>query len=406
MQEVVGEPCLITAIKDGVDGNPGGDDVIQQEVTYYKATSTGTAPNAPSSGDSTTGWSTTRPTPSTSYPFVWCCIRRKYSISGWKWGAVELVDFIRARLRVLSPSDWPTGNNTKKVYKGDPGEPYQDVYINTNAGSNNQGVFFECIASGYISANSPFPENMYKQPTGAYVDASGTGSSTWMPGTFWPSFGTALLVAIKAYIKELVVGELFSETANGLFTTVTGGSLLMGYNNKTHFRLAVDDEGNAVLQYLDGNDHKIGQIDKSFFATMKVGAVDSWDEQLYKPLGNAWVDINWSSVSDVKPQNCTTYFRFNEGYDVNIQTGDKTYTHNQNQVNTPSTYDGKWFQSKSIGNYVPQGFYVKPNNGVHKATAVIGNEDPVYQENVYKSNGLGSITLYGIIKSDGSKQTA
>lgn len=370
MQEVAGEPCLITAIKDG-DKGPTGNGVVTEEF-YYLRTALSTAPSAPSSGSaftityngSTLTWSSSQPVPDTNNPYVWRCIRTRWSDSGWKWGGVELFDTYKPQIRVLSIENWTNG---KKVYKGDAGEPFRDVFLSTQGG----GMFFECVGSGTARSGAT-PDKMTNvyytvidgEQKPLYEDTgapTGTGSK-WTTGTYWPSFATSLLIALQAYIDSLWVRRLETVSDNGLGTRIEEGMIRIFDSNSDQWAcFGFDSNGRLKLQFWRGSNLEIDYGPDAVFTL--VDKKDSeWPAVELASWGGSAPAAN--NTFTLYPSSVTTYFRYVEGW-TKVSNA-KRYVVSQNGL--PSSYNGKLFQTRktdadmrngSIPNYIPNGYYRK-----------------------------------------------
>lgn len=144
--------------------------------------------------------------------------------------------------------------------------------------------------------------------------------------------------------NTIVSGDFYAprikSIGDGKYSEIDGGKFSLGlYKNdeleenenpfKEYFRINVDSDGNAVLEYLDGNGKVIGQINSSFFENQTVIA-DSWS-----PLRAAKIiDNNYSSANhkfnyirnNLLNNNLTNsmsnYYKYVKGYTKGQETSD------------------------------------------------------------------------------------
>ena len=160
---------------------------------------------------------------------------------------------------------------------------------------------------------------------------------------------------------NLTAGSLVT-AGNGMYSSIRGGMWETGLrtSNGGHsidspaFRMAVDSEGFAVLQYIR-NGRVVGVIDEAFFGGKSVG--DTFVPTTMKPLGVSLpqrVDGGIFQTADV------TFYRFQCGY-----TGGSPAIYNYTRTATPPSFDNKMFKAgrdteeylTNVANFAPDGYY-------------------------------------------------
>lgn len=160
---------------------------------------------------------------------------------------------------------------------------------------------------------------------------------------------------------NLTAGSLVT-AGNGMYSSIRGGMWETGLrtSNGGHsidspaFRMAVDSEGFAVLQYIR-NGRVVGVIDEAFFGGKSVG--DTFVPTTMKPLGTSLpqqVDGGIFQANDV------TFYRFQCGY-----TGGAPAIYNYTRTATPPSFDNKMFKAgrdteeylSDVANFAPDGYY-------------------------------------------------
>lgn len=378
--------------KGGARGGTGGDgNGVQEQQYWYKLTQTGTAPSVPANVDSNTeNWiMSVQPVPTKSSPYLWRSIRTKWSRTGWAWGPVELFDTHRPELRLLTAKEWPTGNTTMRVYRGDPGEPYKDMYLSTIGG----GLFFECYRSGVargevrvqggLLIDQMTPDNMTKQENGVtvdgdskplYTDTQGSPSeaSQWITGTFWPSFSTSLLVAIRAYIDELYVKRLQTVSQDGLKVLIEEGIIKAVDEISDQwacFGVNVDANGKRklVLNFYHGSRSLCSFGPEDVFDQIDTRP-SSWATLEYAFWGNSEPTVN--NTFTLATESVAAYHRYTEGW----KSVGGNYEYNVSGGQSPSACNGKTFVSKAADDvlktsppqYIPNGFYRQKASAGHE----------------------------------------
>lgn len=160
---------------------------------------------------------------------------------------------------------------------------------------------------------------------------------------------------------NLTAGSLVT-AGNGMYSSIRGGMWETGLrtSNGGHtidspaFRMAVDSEGFAVLQYIR-NGRVVGVIDEAFFGGKSVG--DTFVPTTMKPLGASLprqVDGGIFQANDV------TFYRFQCGY-----IGGSPAIYNYTRTATPPSFDNKMFKAgrdteeylSDVANFAPDGYY-------------------------------------------------
>ena len=160
---------------------------------------------------------------------------------------------------------------------------------------------------------------------------------------------------------NLTAGSLVT-AGNGMYSSIMGGMWETGLRTSNGgrsidspaFRMAVDSEGFAVLQYIR-NGRVVGVIDEAFFGGKSVG--DTFVPTTMKPLGVSLpqqVDGGIFQTADV------TFYRFQCGY-----TGGSPAIYNYTRTATPPSFDNKMFKAgrdteeylTNVANFAPDGYY-------------------------------------------------
>ena len=160
---------------------------------------------------------------------------------------------------------------------------------------------------------------------------------------------------------NLTAGSLVT-AGNGMYSSIRGGMWETGLrtSNGGHsidspaFRMAVDSEGFAVLQYIR-NGRVVGVIDEAFFGGKSVG--DTFVPTTMKPLG---VSLPQQVDGGIFQANDVTFYRFQCGY-----TGGAPAIYNYTRTATPPSFDNKMFKDgnvnesylSNVANFAPDGYY-------------------------------------------------
>lgn len=160
---------------------------------------------------------------------------------------------------------------------------------------------------------------------------------------------------------NLTAGSLVT-AGNGMYSSIRGGMWETGLrtSNGGHsidspaFRMAVDSEGFAVLQYIR-NGRVAGVIDEAFFGGKSVG--DTFVPTTMKPLG---ASLPQQVDGGIFQANDVTFYRFQCGY-----TGGSPAIYNYTRTATPPSFDNKMFKAgrdteeylTNVANFAPDGYY-------------------------------------------------
>ena len=155
---------------------------------------------------------------------------------------------------------------------------------------------------------------------------------------------------------DLSVPRVISE-GNGTYTKMEVGQfelgivdtkVIDGVQTKIQipaFQLELDNDGNAILRYMNKDGQTVGLIDESFFSQQAVG--DSWVQITVIPIRDLAGGDDYPSYDDIEQTlqlggATAIYYQYNEGY---VLSG-TTKRYNISGTSTPSAYNGKWFTSK------------------------------------------------------------
>lgn len=160
---------------------------------------------------------------------------------------------------------------------------------------------------------------------------------------------------------NLTAGSLVT-AGNGMYSSIRGGMWETGLrtSNGGHsidspaFRMAVDSEGFAVLQYIR-NGRVVGVIDEAFFGGKSVG--DTFVPTTMKPLG---ASLPQQVDGGIFQANDVTFYRFQCGY-----IGGSPAIYNYTRTATPPSFDNKMFKDgnvnesylSNVANFAPDGYY-------------------------------------------------
>ena len=338
---------VVPAPSGGKPGQAGETDKVLNSVVYYFRWQYPTPPGAPTSkadADSlSTPWASSIVHPVMSMPYVWKCTITQYSVSGWVVGAVELAEVYQPQTRILTRVDWETlYRNSRSFYKGDPGEPYRDLYLDVE-----KTVFLAAKRTAVASDTS--------DPLGELR------STYWEEGSFVASLGVGLLAVLKAHVEELVVRRLETvKNENGLYTTIEGGMMrVMDAASGQSAEFGIDENGSLKLNFLkDGNllaaygpDDVLKYVDGG--ASSYVSKICPYSSESF--AGTTKINLAASAK---------TLYLFKEGVKILTTNNEKVYRISNSK--TPSIYNGKYFAeqySESVlsngrGVYTADGYYL------------------------------------------------
>jgi len=318
----------------GQAGPPGAEYKVLSEKTFYCRTASSSAPAQPTTKSPGSGfvdgsgnsWSVTPPIPYVSEPFVWKCTFTTFQLTAvdFRWGDVEPFETYQPQTRILTYVEWeaffaPGADN--RIYRGDPGEPYKDLYLDTH-----QEAFYECIKSGNATP---------------YIAPGGTGSweEYWKAGTYFASVGVGLLAVVKAHVKELVVGMLQTEMSqDGICISISGGLMRATYaasNQYAEFGVRETADGTKILClnfYKDGDLLlALGPDDIYSHMTVRESAYEAVSAKRSASSNTGGTKLNPATTGD-------TIYRFTEG--IQSVGGVKKYA--VSQSTKPSVFDAKY----------------------------------------------------------------
>jgi len=224
-------------------------------------------------------------------------------------------------------------------------EPYEDVVLAS-------GHYYRCIKS-HIS-------DLDNRP--------GTGSNALQ---YWSNaqagefemLSTDLFLATKAYIENLVASLIQTGYEGTPHIEAEGSEFkIFGKGQYPAIFLAVNSDNKAVLRFQNENTgeflYDLGPdgIMKEFSEV-----ADSYSEiQLHKLTNVKRV----SEVLDIGDSDCTTYYRFNEGYKKIGSGTSATKEYHISGTSTPSAKNSAYFTSKNYnGTQIADGWYCRKNNG-------------------------------------------
>lgn len=252
-------------------------------------------------------------------------------------------------------------------------EQYDDTVLFGESG------FFHCIKS-HISTldNAPNGTN---------------GSIYWEATSKVAVLATDIFFAEKAFINNLIATLIQTGYSGNPHIEAEGSEFkIFGKGQYPAIYLAVNDDNRAVLRFQNENTgeflYDLGPdgIMKEFSEV-----ADSYSEvQLHKLTNVKRV----SEILDIGDSDCTTYYRFNEGYKKIGSGTSATKQYHVSGTSSPSSKNSAFFTSKNYnGTQIADGWYCKKNNGNYmqqRTDATYVNEDGlteskrIYQVNLMK----------------------
>jgi len=239
----------------------------------------------------------------------------------------------------------------------------------------------------------------YSSRTQPYAD-----TSHWEKADYLRFVAADLLLANEVITDKLTVTKLQSAGEDSHVEIGDGIVDFFGTFAFPNIRLGIDDNGCSVLQFYDQNGQKMYDLGPSGITKINNSSA-SFTEYLYKKVADATSSKipdttgMYAKISNVKDSDCTKYYMF---ACKRTTTGETTiYWYGDSSSETPPTQNGRLYQSKSLGtsgsseglptgSYIPDGWYVKPNNGVFPmvplpAQIVQGQgQDKIYNCYLYK----------------------
>ena len=227
-------------------------------------------------------------------------------------------------------------------------EPYLDAVLYQVEGET---TFSRCIKS-HVSNES-------NRPGGK----DGTLYWTSENSAYFENLSTDLFFATKAYIDNLIATLIQTGYEGTPHIEAEGSEFkIFGRGQYPAIFLAVNSDNKAVLRFQNENTgeflYDLGPdgIMKEFSEV-----ADSYDEMRLKKLNPC---KRVSEILNITDSQCTSYYRFNEGY-KKIGTGSTaTKQYHVSGTASPSAYNACYFTGKSYsGSKIPDGWYCKANNG-------------------------------------------
>lgn len=242
--------------------------------------------------------------------------------------------------------------------------------------------FFHCIKS-HISTldNAPNGTN---------------GSIYWEATSKVAVLATDIFFAEKAFINNLIATLIQTGYSGNPHIEAEGSEFkIFGKGQYPAIYLAVNDDNRAVLRFQNENTgeflYDLGPdgIMKEFSEV-----ADSYSEvQLHKLTNVKRV----SEILDIGDSDCTTYYRFNEGYKKIGSGTSATKQYHVSGTSSPSSKNSAYFTSKNYnGTQIADGWYCKKNNGnyIQQLTdATYVNEDGLTEsKRIYQVNLMNFIS--------------
>lgn len=242
--------------------------------------------------------------------------------------------------------------------------------------------FFHCIKS-HISTldNAPNGTN---------------GSIYWEATSKVAVLATDIFFAEKAFINNLIATLVQTGYSGNPHIEAEGSEFkIFGKGQYPAIYLAVNDDNRAVLRFQNENTgeflYDLGPdgIMKEFSEV-----ADSYSEvQLHKLTNVKRV----SEILDIGDSDCTTYYRFNEGYKKIGSGTSATKQYHVSGTSSPSSKNSAFFTSKNYnGTQIADGWYCKKNNGnyIQQLTdATHVNEDGLTEsKRIYQVNLMNFIS--------------
>jgi len=242
--------------------------------------------------------------------------------------------------------------------------------------------FFHCIKS-HISTldNAPNGTN---------------GSIYWEATSKVAVLATDIFFAEKALINNLVATLIQTGYSGSPHIEAEGSEFkIFGKGQYPAIYLAVNSDNKAVLRFQNENTgeflYDLGPdgIMKEFSEVS-----DSYTEIELHKLTNV---KRVSEVLDIGDSDCTTYYRFNEGYKKIGSGTSATKQYHVSGTSTPSAKNSAYFTSKNYnGTQIADGWYCRKNNGNYMQLRTYGtyvNEDGLTEDKrIYQVNIMNFIS--------------
>ena len=231
-------------------------------------------------------------------------------------------------------------------------EPYLDAVICQAGGET---TFSRCIKS-HVSTD-------LNKPGGT------NGAEFWTSenSAYFENLSTDLFFATKAYVDNLIATLIQTGYEGAPHIEAEGAEFkIFGKGQYPAIYLAVNDDNKAVLRFQNENTgeflYDLGPdgIMKEFSEV-----ADSYSEFKYHKLTNV---TRVSELLNITASQCTSYYRFSEGYKQIGSGSSATKQYHISGTSTPSAKNSCFFTSKNYnGSYIPDGWYCKSNNGTYMA---------------------------------------
>lgn len=255
-------------------------------------------------------------------------------------------------------------------------EQYDDTVLFGETG------FFHCIKS-HISTLDNAP--------------NGTNGSIYWEATSKVSvLATDIFFAEKALINNLIATLIQTGYSGSPHIEAEGSEFkIFGKGQYPAIYLAINSDNKAVLRFQNENTgeflYDLGPdgIMKEFSEV-----ADSYSEvQLHKLTNVKRV----SEILDIGDSDCTTYYRFNEGYKKIGSGTSATKQYHVSGTSSPSSKNSAYFTSKNYnGTQIADGWYCKKNNGNYiqlLTDATYVNEDGLTEsKRIYQVNLMNFIS--------------
>ena len=255
---------------------------------------------------------------------------------------------------------WKAG---EMVYAGDPGERFIDLRL-------YGGTWYQCRKAHFTGDGSTVNGSV----TVDNRPGTSAGRLLWRQASQFDFIAPHLLLAEEAAIDNLVA-KLIRTGALGEPHVEMYGSVarFFGTLEIPSIELATDDDGVGVLRFYN----KYGSAMYDLGPNGILNNFDQTDESNTLLKYKKVTEI--SQMFGVTDANCTNYYCFHEGYKrLKDQQGVYYVQYDigsSGDTSQPSQWNGKYFKrsvSKSnlptTSDYIPNGIYVEPNNGIYPAS--------------------------------------
>ena len=268
-----------------------------------------------------------------------------------------------------------------EYFQGAVDERYDDVVL------VGEGGFYHCIKSHISTLDN-------KPGIGDYWQTYWTSAQSGM----YEMLSTDLFFANKALINNLIATLIQTGYSGSPHIEAEGSEFkIFGRGQYPAIYLAVNSQNQAVLRFQNENTgeflYDLGPdgIMKEFSEV-----ADTYTQVMLKKLTSV---TRVSELLDIADSDCTTYYRFNEGYKQIGSGNNITKQYHVSGGASPSAKNAQYFTTESYsGNTIANGWYVKPNNGVYMMTTSDGlDQSSLYIVNIYQFSGgklTRTVTVY------------